>query len=75
MYNSELDIMEQHNWTEGAKYIQFIKLNLVEEKDEDEIRKIIVDDYKLMKPKEFTSKWNRFQFIKRKVDEGVFNAR
>ena len=74
MYSSELDIIEQHNWTEGAKYIQFIKLNLIQKKDKDEIKKIIVDDYKLMKPKEFVSKWNRFQFIKRKIDEGVFHA-
>ena len=68
MYKSELDILTQHNWTEGSKYIQLIKLNMQQSKDEDECRKVLVDEYHLMKPKEFKSKWNRFQSIKPKVE-------
>ena len=68
MYQSELDIIEQHNWTEGSKYNQLIKLHIQQKYDEDTIRRILVEEYELMKPKEFKSKWNRFQFIKRKID-------
>ena len=28
MYKNELDVIEQHNWTEGSKYIQLIKMNM-----------------------------------------------
>ena len=68
MYKNELDVIEQHNWTEGSKYIQLIKLNMEESKDEEECRKLLVDEYQLLKTKEFKSKWNRFQMIKRKVN-------
>ena len=68
MYKNELDVIEQHNWTEGSKYIQLIKMNMEESRDEEECRKMLVDEYHLMKPKEFKSKWNRFQMIKRKVN-------
>ena len=68
MYKNELDVIEQHNWTEGSKYIQLIKMNMKESRDEDECRKLLVDVYQLMKPKEFKSKWNRFQRIAPKVE-------
>ena len=74
MYTSELDIIEQHNWTEGSKYNQLIKLHIQQKYDEDDIRRILVDEYQLMKPKEFKSKWNRFQFIKRKIDDSFFGS-
>ena len=74
MYNTWLDIIEQHNWTEGAKYINFYKLERVDKKNEDEIRKMIVEDYQLMKPKEFVSKWNRYQFIKRKISKDFWRV-
>ncbi len=74
MYQSELDIIEQHNWTEGSKYNQLIKLHIQQKYDEDTIRRILVEEYELMKPKEFKSKWNRFQFIKRKIDDSFFGV-
>lgn len=74
MYQSELDIIEQHNWTEGSKYNQLIKLHIQQKYDEDTIRRILVEEYELMKPKEFKLKWNRFQFIKRKIDDSFFGV-
>jgi plasmid maintenance system killer protein len=49
---NELEVIEQHNWTEGSKYIQLIKMNMEESRDEEECRKMLVDVYQLMKPKE-----------------------
>ena len=36
MYKNSLDIIDQHNWTEGSKFVELIKLNLEENKDESE---------------------------------------
>ena len=68
MYKNSLDIIDQHNWTEGSKFVELIKLNLEENKDESECFELLVEKYRLMKPKEFKSKWNRFQRIKPKVE-------
>ncbi len=68
MYKTELDIISQHNWVEGSKYLQLVKLNLEMNKSEDECKEILVNEYHLMRPKEFKSKWNRFQHIKPKVE-------
>tara|TARA_B100000073_G_C23245120_1_gene375840 strand:- start:32 stop:247 length:216 start_codon:yes stop_codon:yes gene_type:complete len=68
MYKNSLDIIDQHGWTEGSKYNEFIKLNLENRKSEDECYEVMVEKLTLMKPKEFRSKWNRFQRIKTKVE-------
>ena len=68
MYKNPLDIIDQHNWVEGSKYNELIRLNLEQKKNETECYELLVDEYGLMKPKEFKSKWNRFQRIKPKVE-------
>tara|TARA_S200000501_G_C20339800_1_gene532727 strand:- start:115 stop:330 length:216 start_codon:yes stop_codon:yes gene_type:complete len=68
MYKSSLDIIEQHGFTEGSKYNELIKLNLEQKKNESECYSVLVEKYNLMKPKEFKSKWNRFQRISPKVE-------
>ena len=68
MYKTELDIISQHNWVEGAKYLQLAKLSLELDKDEKECEQILVEEYHLMKPKEFKSKWNRFQHIAPRIE-------
>ena len=68
MYKNSLDIIDQHGFTEGSKYNELIKLNLNDNKTEDECYRVLVEEYQLMKPKEFRSKWNRFQRIKTKVE-------
>ena len=37
-------------------------------KDEEECEEILVEEYGLMKPKEFKSKWNRFQHIAPRIE-------
>ena len=68
MYKNSLDIIDQHNWTEGSKYVELVRLNLEEKKNEDECFELLVNKYQLMKPKEFKSKWNRFLRIAPKVE-------
>jgi hypothetical protein len=68
MYKNPLDIIDQHYWTEGGKFNELIRLNLEQKKSEDECYEILVEKYSLMKPKEFRSKWNRFQRIAPKVE-------
>jgi hypothetical protein len=68
MYKTELDIISQHSWVEGSKYLQLAKLNLEMNKDEEECEEILVEEYGLMKPKEFKSKWNRFQHIAPRIE-------
>ena len=67
MYKNSLDIIEQHGFTEGSKYVELARLNIQQNKDEEGCRKVLVEKYNLMKPKEFKSKWNRFMRIKTKV--------
>ena len=68
MYKTELDIISQHSWVEGSKYLQLAKLNLEMNKDEEECEEILVEEYGLMKPKEFKSKLNRFQHIAPRIE-------
>lgn len=68
MYKNSLDIIDQHGFTEGSKYNELIKLNIENNKSEQECYEVMVEETKLMKPKEFKSKWNRFQRIKPKVE-------
>ena len=68
MYKNPLDIIDQHNWVEGSKYNELIRLNLEKQMNENQIYELLVNEYQLMKPKEFKSKWNRFQRIKPKVE-------
>ena len=68
MYKNSLDIIEQHNWTEGSKYNELVKLNIEQKKNETECYETLVEKYRLMKPKEFKSKWNRFQRVKTRIE-------
>tara|TARA_B100000287_G_scaffold414460_1_gene447066 strand:+ start:625 stop:840 length:216 start_codon:yes stop_codon:yes gene_type:complete len=68
MYKNSLEVIEQHNWTEGSKYLELVKLNIEQKKNETECYETLVEKYNLMKPKEFVSKWNRFQRIKKRIE-------
>tara|TARA_B100000287_G_C20517866_1_gene735713 strand:+ start:550 stop:765 length:216 start_codon:yes stop_codon:yes gene_type:complete len=68
MYKNELDIISQHGWVEGSKYLHLVRLCIERQYDKEDCRKELVDRYGVMKPKEFVSKWNRFQHIKPYVE-------
>jgi len=68
MYKTELDIISQHSWVEGSKYLQLAKLNLEMNKDEEECEEILVEEYGLMKPKEFKSNCNIMKHLAPRIE-------